>query len=102
MGFRDTEIAIQYAAYERLLKDKAAMTEKVTQFGEAYAMAMVNDNRRLQAELLQQAALSGVDISRVMASARTRLRNHGLDMFGRNFNSQQLEQYQATLEAGGL
>lgn len=102
LGFRDTDIAIQYAAYDRLLKDKAEMTRRISAFGEAYAMAMESGNRQLQAELLQQAAVSGVDISRVMMSARTRLRNSGLDMFGRNFNSQQLEQYQATLEAGGL
>ncbi len=101
LGFRDTDIAIQYAAYENLLKDKAEMTRRISRFGEAYATAMEAGDRRQQAELLQQAAVMGLDISRVMASARTRLRNSGLDMFGRNFNSQQLEQYQATLEAAG-
>lgn len=101
LGFRDTDIAIQYAAYERLLADKDAMTRQISLFGEAYAMAMANGDQARMAGLLQQAGVAGLDITRVMASARTRLRNSGMDMFGRNFNQEQMERYQATLEAGG-
>lgn len=101
LGFRETDIAIQYAAYESLLADKAGMSRKISLFGEAYANAMVNNDRAQMADLLQQAGMQGLDVSRVMMSARTRLRNQGLDMFGRNFNGEQLERYQETLSAGG-
>jgi len=101
LGFRETDIAIQYAAYESLLADKTAMSRKISMFGEAYAMAMVNGDQRQMADILQQASVAGVDISRVMTSARTRMRNQGLDMFGRNFSGAQLENYQETLAAGG-
>jgi hypothetical protein len=101
LGFRDTDIAIQYAAYDSLISDRNKMREKVSLFGEAYATAMMNNDRQLMAQVLQQAAVSGVDITRVMQSAQVRMRNAGRDMFGRNFNEEQLERYQATLAAGG-
>lgn len=101
MGFRDTDIAIQYAAYERLVSDRDAMRRRVSLFGEAYANASLSQDRRLMMELLQQAAVSGVDINSVMRSAQIRMRNAGTDMFGRNFNEQQLERYQSLLAAGG-
>lgn len=102
LGFRTTDIALQYQAYERLVSDRDSMRQKISLFGEAYAMASVNNDRQRMAELLQQAAISGVDINRVMQSAQVRMRNMGLDMFGRNFNQEQLDRYQATLAAGGM
>ena len=101
LGFRDADIAVQYSAYESLLADKEAMQSRVSGFGEQYALAMVNGDRRQMAEVLQQAGVMGLDITRVMQSANTRLRNMGLDMFGRNFNQEQLDRYQETLHAGG-
>lgn len=102
LGFRPTEIAIQYEAYASLLADKNKMRERLATFGEAYANASMNGDRQLMTELLQQAAVSGLDINDIMRSAQTRMRNAGRDMFGRNFNDEQLEQYQATLHAGGV
>jgi len=101
LGFRDTETAIQYEAYQSLISDRDAMRRKVALFGEAYAMAMVNNDRERAMELLQQATVAGLDISSVMRSSQVRMRNMGLDMFGRQFNQQQLDEYQASLEAGG-
>jgi hypothetical protein len=101
LGFRDTDIAIQYAAYESLMRDRNAMRDRVSGFGEAYANASMNGDRVLMQQLLQQAAISGVDISSVMRSAQARMRNAGKDMFGRNFTPEQLDQYQRSLELGG-
>lgn len=101
LGFQSTDIAIQYSAYEALLADKAEMTRKIGLFGDAYAQATLAHNSGQMQELLQQAAVQGLDINSVMHSSQTRLRNAGRDMFGRQFNQEQLDQYQATLAAGG-
>lgn len=101
MGFRDTDIAVQYAAYESLLKDRDRMREKVSLFGEAYARASIEHNYQEMNRLLQVAAVQGIDQSSIMRSAQIRMRNYGYDMFGRNFNQQQLDRYQRTLETAG-
>lgn len=100
MGFRSTETAILYEAYGNLIKDKEAMRRQVSLFGEAYAQASLNNDRRTMTELLQRASVMGLDINSVMMSAQVRMRNAGMDAFGRNFNSEQLERYQATLRVG--
>jgi hypothetical protein len=101
LGFRTTDIAVQYAAYESLLRDRDSMRSKISMFGEAYAVASLNNDRAEMNRLLQQAALAGLDISSVMRSAQVRMRAEGKDMFGRNFTGEQLERYQDTLRAGG-
>lgn len=101
LGFRDVDVALQYEAYASLLADKNAMREKLALFGEAYANASLNNDRQRMTQLLQQAAVAGLDINDIMRSAQTRMRNAGADMFGRNFNQDQLEQYQASLRASG-
>jgi hypothetical protein len=101
LGFQSTDIAVQYAAYESLLADKAEMSRKLGLFGEAYAQAsMAHDSSRMH-DLLQQATMQGLDMNAVMRSSQDRMRNNGRDMFGRQFTSQQLDQYQAMLAAGG-
>lgn len=101
LGFRDVDIATQYTAYERLLKDRDEGRRVVGLFGEAYANAMLNGDRREQQRLLMQVATMGVDLSSVMRSAQVRMRNAGTDMFGRGFTGAALERQQETLRAGG-
>lgn len=101
LGFRTTEIAIQYEAYSDLLRNRDEMRRRVSLLGEAYANASMNNDREQMMEILQRATVMGVDINSVMRSSQVRMRNAGKDMFGRNFNEQQLEQYQETLRAGG-
>lgn len=97
LGFRTTDIAVQYAAYESLLKDRDSMRQKISLFGEAYANASMNGDREEMMRLLQMATVQGLDVNSVMRSAQVRMRAAGKDMFGRNFNEEQLERYQATL-----
>lgn len=100
LGFRDADIALQYNIYDSLVKDRDKMRERVSQFGEQYALASIAGDQERMAMVLQQAGVMGIDISRVMQSANIRMRNAGYDMFGRNFNAEQLQRYQASLTAG--
>lgn len=101
LGFRDVDIAIQYEAYRHLIKDKEEMNRQVGAFGEAYARASLNNDRETMTELLQRAAVMGISIDSVMRSAQVRMRNEGMDMFGRNFSQSLQDRYRETLEAGG-
>ena len=101
LGFRSTDMAIQYSAYEHLLKDRDARRHKVSVFGERYAYAMADGDRQEMGRVLQQATVMGVDLGSVMQSAQVRLRAMNRDMFGRNFRPEDLERYQQSLEMGG-
>lgn len=99
LGFRTTDIAVQYAAYESLLKDRDQMRSKISIFGEAYAIASLNNDREEMMRLLQMATVQGLDVSSIMRSAQVRMRAAGKDMFGRNFQESQLERYDTMLGA---
>lgn len=101
MGFRDVDIAIQYEAYRELIADKRNMSHTVSVMGEAYANASLNNDRETMTRILQQATIMGVSVDSIMRSAQIRMRNEGQDMFGRNFNEEQINRYRETLEAGG-
>ena len=101
LGFTPTEVAIQYSAYDSLLKDKAEMRRQISAYGEAYAVASINQDRQEMTRLLQRAAIMGLDQSAIMQSAHVRMRSYGRDMFGRNFTGEQLEEYQETLRQAG-
>jgi hypothetical protein len=100
LGFRSTDIAVQYAAYESMLKDRDSMRSKISLFGEAYATASLTNNREEMMRLLQLATIQGVDVNSVMRSAQVRMRAAGKDMFGRNFSGEQLERYNDMIRSG--
>lgn len=102
LGFRDVDVALQYAAYDDMMRDKDEMKRQISLFGEAYAVASMSNNRAQMLQILQQASVRGLDMSRVMQSSQIRMRNAGKDMFGRNFSPEQRDRYSATLSAAGV
>lgn len=102
LGFRDVDVALQYAAYDDMIKSRDETRRQISLFGEAYAQASLANNREQMLSILQQASVRGLDISRVMQSSQIRMRNAGRDMFGRNFTPEQMDRYSATLSAAGV
>jgi hypothetical protein len=97
LGFQPTQVALQYDIYEHMLENKQEMTQKLALFGDAYAHAMTAGDSQTMGALLRQSMIEGLDVNDVMHSAQRHLRNQGLDMFGRQFNQEQRDQYQQSL-----
>lgn len=101
MGFSTADIDLQYAAYERLLRNKTQMTHVVSVLSDAYARASINHDAGTMGDVLRQTAVMGIDLSRVMSAARGRMHDFGFDMFGRNFRQDQLNQESSVLSSAG-
>lgn len=101
LGFRNDEIALQYELYDRLTKDRNSMRNRIAVYGEAYAIASIDGDVERMNQVIQRATVEGMDMSAIMRSAQTRMRNAGKDMFGRNFTGAQLERYQESLGQAG-
>lgn len=83
MGFTSPVVEREYAVYESLRGDSDRRNQMVASFGEAYFLASVEGRQDDMYEILQLAALRGLDQSSIMRSAQRRARDAGTDMFGR-------------------
>jgi hypothetical protein len=87
LGFSPTRMEKTFAAMDELWKDQAKMKAMVADLGASYADAVRSNNGDEQHQIMIYAMVRGVDISRVIASANSRLQKGEENVFDRQFKA---------------
>ena len=77
-GFTPTVIARAWEANSRAWENRDRMARATGRYGEMLAQGIVQGNQRMVNDAIANATLAGVDLSRVMQSAQTRVRTNAL------------------------
>jgi hypothetical protein len=92
LGLNPRRLAIANEVGEQLWKDQEAHREKITKMGRYWAEAQRERDWDMLHRLQNQALIEGVDIGRVISSARTQTQNQTKNVLDRKYNGRDLVQ----------
>jgi hypothetical protein len=97
MGINPVEIDRNLAVAEELFQNKEKMKSQISSLSAAWATAQRSNDSQGMARIMQQAMLTGVDVSSVLRGAMIRLDKDRKDILERNFKPMQIRKFEQVL-----